>query len=231
MDEANQSDETTRTQALKDLYARKKESAQEKAAVADEKTGTFKLVTDRESQLNPDLAHDSQKSIAKRMFKVEDLANSGREWRSPAFDLLDPQHPAVTGQHHPEAVRNAGSANKETSAIAAARGEIPHSTNTRGTSTGTLGTSTGSYATGTTLGTATGAGYGTGATTGPYSTGTNTGYASGPTSGTYPIGTTTSTTAGGVGTAPASYTGGFAATESQAGNYLKKEDVRYTKDS
>lgn len=42
------------------------------------------------------------------MFKVEDLAASGREWRSPAFDLFDRSHPAVTGQHHPEAVKGAG---------------------------------------------------------------------------------------------------------------------------
>ncbi|OWT39064.1 hypothetical protein C362_03228 [Cryptococcus neoformans Bt1] len=106
VDEAKQSDETTRTQALKDLYSRKKESAQEKKAAADEKTGTFKIITDRDSQLNPELTHDGGKSWAKRAFKVEDAARTGKEWRSPAFNLIDPAHPAVTGQHHP-AVQNA----------------------------------------------------------------------------------------------------------------------------
>ena len=57
------------------------------------------------------------------MFKVEDLAASGKEWRSPAFDLLDEKHPAVTGQHHPEATPGVGHKNIQTSAVAAARGE------------------------------------------------------------------------------------------------------------
>lgn len=52
MDDAKKSDDTTRTDALKDLYARKKENAKEKAAEADQKTGTFKIVTDRESQVS-----------------------------------------------------------------------------------------------------------------------------------------------------------------------------------
>ena len=66
------------------------------------------------------------------MFKTEDMANSGQAWRSPAFDLLDPSHPAVTGRHHPGAVQGAGHGNKNTSAIAAARGEIPQSTGRSG---------------------------------------------------------------------------------------------------
>ncbi|KAK8854853.1 hypothetical protein IAR55_003592 [Kwoniella newhampshirensis] len=121
VEEAKRSDETTRTQALKDLYARKKATAQETAQKADEKTGTFKIVTNRESQLNPDLTHSSEKSTAKRLFKVQDLANSGKEWRSPAFDLLDSRHPAVTGQHHPAANKGAGSAQAATSAVQQAR--------------------------------------------------------------------------------------------------------------
>ncbi|WWD18999.1 hypothetical protein CI109_103456 [Kwoniella shandongensis] len=121
VDEAKQSDETTRTQALKDLYGRKKATAQEKAHEADAKTGTFKIVTNRESQLNPDLTHSAEKSTAKRLFKVQDLANTGKEWRSPAFDLLDNKHPAVTGHHHPSAVQGAGSAHAQTSAVQNAR--------------------------------------------------------------------------------------------------------------
>ncbi|WWC71598.1 uncharacterized protein I206_105556 [Kwoniella pini CBS 10737] len=119
MDEAKQSDETTRSQALKDLYARKKATAEEKAREADAKTGTFKIVTDRDSQLNPDLSHSHEKSSAQRAFKVEDAASSGKEWRSVAFDILDSKHPAVTGQHHPAAKQGAGAHN--TSAVNAAR--------------------------------------------------------------------------------------------------------------
>lgn len=52
MDEAKQSDDTTRQQALKDMYAKKKATAEQTAAKADEKTGTFKLVTDRDSQVS-----------------------------------------------------------------------------------------------------------------------------------------------------------------------------------
>jgi hypothetical protein len=52
MDVAKKSDETTRTQTLKDMYARKKETAQETAKKADEKTGTFKIVTERDDQVS-----------------------------------------------------------------------------------------------------------------------------------------------------------------------------------
>ncbi|WVR07478.1 hypothetical protein IAU60_004520 [Kwoniella sp. DSM 27419] len=120
VDDAKQSDETTRTQTLKDLYARKKDTAAQNAKKADEKTGTFKIIAgDRESSILPNMQHDASKSTSQRMFKVSDLAASGREWHSPAFDLLDKQHPAVTGQAHPAAKEGAGAQN--TSAVQAAR--------------------------------------------------------------------------------------------------------------
>jgi hypothetical protein len=103
MEEAKKSDETTRSQALKDLYARKKSHAQQQKEEAASKTGTFRIVANRDSQLNPDLTHDPKVSISKRLWKTEDLAHSGKEWRSPAFDLVDPKHPAKTGVDHPEA--------------------------------------------------------------------------------------------------------------------------------
>lgn len=52
MDDAKKSDDVTRQQALKDMYAHKKEAAKEKAAEADKKTGTFKIVTDRDDQVS-----------------------------------------------------------------------------------------------------------------------------------------------------------------------------------
>ncbi|OCF37895.1 hypothetical protein I316_00119 [Kwoniella heveanensis BCC8398] len=119
MDDAKRSEDTNRTETLKQLYSRKKETAKDNARKADEHTGTFKIVTDRESQLNPDLTHSSEKSSAQRLFKTTDLANSGKEWHSTAFDLFDKQHPAVTGQHHPSAVKGAG--NQNTHAVDQAR--------------------------------------------------------------------------------------------------------------
>lgn len=120
-EEAKRSDETTRRDALKQLYARKKQTAQENKEKVDEHTGTFRLVTSRESQLNPDLTHSSENSIAKRVFKTQDLAASGNEWRSEAFNLTSGSHPAVTGKAHPNAQHGAGSANVNTNAVDAAR--------------------------------------------------------------------------------------------------------------
>jgi len=51
MEDAKRSDEATRTQTLKDMYARKKETAKETAREADAKTGTFKIVTERDDQV------------------------------------------------------------------------------------------------------------------------------------------------------------------------------------
>lgn len=51
------------------------------------------------------------------MFKTEDAAHSGKTWHSPAFDLLDSRHPAVTGEHHPEAVKGAAAGKSLTSKI------------------------------------------------------------------------------------------------------------------
>ncbi|WVQ82003.1 hypothetical protein IAT38_004130 [Cryptococcus sp. DSM 104549] len=144
VDEAKKSDDTTRSQALKDLYARKKSVAQDKKSEADAKSGTFKIVTNRESQLNPDLTHDAEKSWSKRVFKVEDLASSGKEWRSPAFNLIDPHHPAVTGKAHPHATEGAGA-----KALKTAEQKVTGATGTTGT-TGTTGAPTTGAPTGTT---------------------------------------------------------------------------------
>lgn len=120
-DEAKKSDETTRKQAIKDLYDRKKRDAEKNKQAAQDKTGTFRIVTNRESQLNPDMTHDKRKSIAERVFKTEDLAHSGKDWHSPAFSLVgDDKHPAITGQNHPEAKAGAGAGKSLTDAIPSA---------------------------------------------------------------------------------------------------------------
>jgi hypothetical protein len=51
------------------------------------------------------------------MWKTEDLAHSGKEWHSQAFDLFDPKHPAVTGEHHPHAQKGAGTGQSLTSKV------------------------------------------------------------------------------------------------------------------
>jgi hypothetical protein len=120
-EEAKRSDETTRRQAIKDLYARKQREAEKNKEAAKEKTGTFRIVTNRDSQLNPDMTHDKRKSIAERLFKTEDLAHSGKDWHSPAFSLAgDNKHPAITGEHHPLAKEGAARGKGLTDAIPAA---------------------------------------------------------------------------------------------------------------
>lgn len=102
MEDAKKSDETTRAQALKDLFARKKEHAQHTARKVDEKTGTFKIVTDRNDSVVQDLdERQSKESWSKRQFKVEDAAKTGKDWRSPVFSLFSKKHPASSGEHHP----------------------------------------------------------------------------------------------------------------------------------
>jgi len=109
MEEANNSDETTKTQALKDMFARKKEIAQEKKDAADEKTGTFKLVLNENDSVVKDLEErQTKESWTKRQFKIEDAATSGREWRSPVFSLFSSDHPAVSGKAHPQSSKPAG---------------------------------------------------------------------------------------------------------------------------
>jgi len=119
--EARRSNETNQKEAIQQLFAKKKQDAERKREAAKEHTGTFRIVTDRDSKLNSDLTHDSKKSIAERLFKTEDLAHSGNEWRSPAFSLAgDNAHPAITGKNHPQAVEGAARGKGLTDAIPSA---------------------------------------------------------------------------------------------------------------
>jgi len=128
VEEAKKSDDATRTQALKDLYARKKETAKANAEEAkhnaEEQPGKFKIVANRDSMINADMGHSTEKSTLARVWKTEDLAHSGREWHSPAFDLLDKQHPAVTGKNHPEAVKGAAAGHSLTSQMQEGTGKL-----------------------------------------------------------------------------------------------------------
>lgn len=104
MDQAKQSDETTRRDEFKNLYQRKKETAKHNAEKADEKTGTFKIVTDREDSIVPDIdAGKTKQSYTKRAFAVEDSIGNSNDWKSPIFSIVhsEKNHPAHTGVTHP----------------------------------------------------------------------------------------------------------------------------------
>jgi hypothetical protein len=70
------------------------------------------------------MGHNTEKSTLARVWKTEDLAHSGREWHSPAFDLLDKQHPAVTGHNHPAAVKGAAAGHSLTSQMQEGTGQL-----------------------------------------------------------------------------------------------------------
>lgn len=70
------------------------------------------------------MGHNTEKSTLARVWKTEDLAHSGREWHSPAFDLFDNQHPAVTGHHHPAAVKGAATGHSLTSQMQEGTGQL-----------------------------------------------------------------------------------------------------------
>lgn len=111
MEEAKSSEDTTRTQALKDMFARKKAVAEEKKADAEEKVaerGTdFHFVIDRKDEKLGDMMKEVPGSVTERLWKTEDAAMSGTDWKSPAFSIVDHRHPATTGEHHPHATPGA----------------------------------------------------------------------------------------------------------------------------
>jgi len=108
MEEAKRDDnELTRKQALKDMFAKKKDHAKDAAQKADEKTGTFKLVTDPSDSVVRDLEESKAKhSWTNRAFMTTEAAQSGADWRSPVFSLFSNKHPAVSGNPHPSAGNN-----------------------------------------------------------------------------------------------------------------------------
>lgn len=103
MDEAKRDDnELTRTQALKDMYSRKKDTAKQNAQKADEKTGTFKLVVDPKDSIVRDLDEAKAKhSWTKSAFHVTDAAKAGQDWKSPVFSLFS-QNVSVGGTPVPQ---------------------------------------------------------------------------------------------------------------------------------
>lgn len=111
-------------------------------------TGTFKLVTDREDSIVPDLdSTRSTNSWTKSAFKIEDSVAGSHDWKSPVFSLFDKSHPASTGKAHPSVTGGSG---HTTGAYTGAPGT--HSTSSHGYGNTATGDSTGYNTTGSNAG-------------------------------------------------------------------------------
>jgi len=98
LNEAAGSDELTRTQALKDMFIRKKEAAKENKEEAEElkekRNARFSIVTDPRESLLPQVNPPSH-----MLTRTKDLANqaeSGKQWRSPAFSVVNTPNTTAT---------------------------------------------------------------------------------------------------------------------------------------
>ncbi|KZT50965.1 hypothetical protein CALCODRAFT_488290 [Calocera cornea HHB12733] len=85
MREAKITEGESRTQVLKDLFQKKKDEAASKASKSDSQ---FKIVTNRNSELLPDVGYE--KGWINKASDRQDAANTGEGWRSPAFSVIDP---------------------------------------------------------------------------------------------------------------------------------------------
>ncbi|TXT08906.1 hypothetical protein VHUM_03034 [Vanrija humicola] len=95
LDESKNDDEQTRTQAIKDLYKRKKVEAERAADSVDVKTngGEFHIVAKKEEERLPDLGNDPKHSIVQKIDAADKKAHSGKSWHSPAFSIV----PQISG--------------------------------------------------------------------------------------------------------------------------------------
>ncbi|KAL1405701.1 hypothetical protein Q8F55_007369 [Vanrija albida] len=103
LDESKNDDEVTRTEAIKQLYKRKKAEAEKAADSVDVKAnaagahgkindgaaagGEFHIVAKKEESVLPDLVQDSKHSIVNKIDVAEKKAHSGKSWHSPAFSI------------------------------------------------------------------------------------------------------------------------------------------------
>ncbi|PCH41878.1 hypothetical protein WOLCODRAFT_137602 [Wolfiporia cocos MD-104 SS10] len=86
MQEASDNPELSRTQALQDLFQRKKEEAQSVKSKADDKSGQFKMVNKRDSAILPNAGRPE--GWANRAQERSDAATKGEGWRSEAFTIV-----------------------------------------------------------------------------------------------------------------------------------------------
>ncbi|KAH9925978.1 uncharacterized protein B0H18DRAFT_1085153 [Fomitopsis serialis] len=85
MEEAKVDENQSRTQALQDLFQRKKDEASSAASKADAKTGTFKCV-ERDSAILQDVGRPE--GWANRAQERSDKATTGETWHSEAFKIV-----------------------------------------------------------------------------------------------------------------------------------------------
>ncbi|CED82968.1 Protein of unknown function DUF4449 [Phaffia rhodozyma] len=89
MDAAKDSDSLSRTDALKEMFQRKKEKAEvrkEKAKEkADERGSQFAIVTSRDASVIPN--SNPPHSKGEKIFEKDKLAKAGETWHSPAFSI------------------------------------------------------------------------------------------------------------------------------------------------
>ncbi|KAL7411844.1 hypothetical protein BDY24DRAFT_395037 [Mrakia frigida] len=90
MDEAKDSDTTTRTDALKDMFQKKKETAEANKEKVEQKTeergSQFAIVTSKDDTILPNAQPPN--STASKLYEKQKLAKSGDDWKSPAFSLV-----------------------------------------------------------------------------------------------------------------------------------------------
>ncbi|KAA1478008.1 hypothetical protein DENSPDRAFT_867808 [Dentipellis sp. KUC8613] len=84
MREAGESDEKSRTQALQELFSRKKDEAQ--SVKSNNRNSQFKVVGKRESAIIPDAGHAA--GWANRAQERVDEGKHGKDWRSDAFNAV-----------------------------------------------------------------------------------------------------------------------------------------------
>ncbi|TFY64828.1 hypothetical protein EVJ58_g2365 [Rhodofomes roseus] len=86
MEEAKEDENQSRTQALQELFQRKKDEASTAASKGDAKTGTFKVVSKRDSAILQDVGRPE--GWSNRAQERADKAVQGETWHSEAFAIV-----------------------------------------------------------------------------------------------------------------------------------------------
>lgn len=85
IEDADGREDVSRSEVVKDVFAKKKESAQQKAAKAEEKTGQFKIPASHEDRI---LEWESKQSMLRKQEERDSIAQQLPGWKSPIFDIV-----------------------------------------------------------------------------------------------------------------------------------------------
>lgn len=89
MHAADESDDTTKTEVLKELFHTKSSDAASKTSTAKSKRNSqFRIVPQRDSMLLPNIGNE--KGWSRKQFEREDAAAEGEGWKSKAFSIVHP---------------------------------------------------------------------------------------------------------------------------------------------